>query len=319
MIGMLATLTVAALAAGTTHTDTTFAVKAGTRLELNQFSGSIAVQTWSKNAVRVSAQHGSRVEIQMGGTWPTLTIQSVHWRGIPSTVEYQLTVPKWMALSLSGVNTDVSVEDSGGEIHIETVQGEVTVSGGSKVVQASSVDGEVHVVGASGRIECSSVSGAVHVERSSGPVAASSVNGEITLDGLDSDDVEASTVNGTVSYEGAIRKDGSYRFSTHNGDVSVGIPEGANATVSVATFSGEFGSDVPIQIRETRRGKRFNFTLGDGSARIELESFQGSIRLHRPGNPEVRTRVEQKMKETIKEKEKTKTKDKSSGEGEGER
>jgi hypothetical protein len=31
-----------------------------------------------------------------------------------------------------------------------------------------------------------------------------------------------------------------------------------------------------------RRGKRFDFTLGSGGAAIDLESFQGTIRLARP-------------------------------------
>jgi len=320
MIGMLATLTIAALAGGATHTDTTFAVKPGTRLEVDQFAGSIAVETWSKNAVHVVADHGSRVEIEFGGSWPSLTIEAVHQRGLPSTVDYQLTVPKWMALNLSGVNTQMSVANSGGEIQIETVQGEVTVTGGSKTIQASSVDGAVHLVDATGRIECSSVNGAVEIERSSGPVVASSVNGQIVLRSIDSDDVDGSTVNGTVSYEGAIKDGGSYRFSSHNGEVSIAVPERANATVSVATYSGDFTSDFSVPLTESRHGKRFNFTLGGGGAHIELESFQGGIRLRRPGNPGgrdgVEYRYEQKTKEKSKESTKTKTKAKNSGEGE---
>jgi len=318
MIGILATLTVAALA-GATQTDTTFAVKAGTRLEVNQFAGSIAVETWTKNAVHVVADHSSRVEIEFGGSWPSLTIDAVHMRGLPSTVNYQLTVPKWMALNLSGVNTEMSVDHSAGEIQIETVQGEVTVTGGSKTIQASSVDGAVHLVDATGRIECSSVNGAVEIERSSGPIVASSVNGEIVLRGIDSDDVEGSTVNGTVSYDGAIKDGGSYRFSSHNGAVSIAVPERASATVSVATYGGDFNSDFPVPLTETR-GKRFNFTLGSGGARIELESFQGGIHLRRPGNPDGRSdveyRYEEKTKEKTKETTKTKTKVKNSGEGE---
>ena len=287
MIGTLAALTVAVMAG--THTDTTVTVKPGTRLELNNFGGMIAVTTWSRNAVRISAEHSSRTEITIETSDPTLEIQASHRRGIPTSVDYQLTVPKWMALELSGVSTDMSIENSEGEISVESVQGEVSVTGGTKKVTANSVEGEVRIMGASGRIECSSVNGAVHIVRSTGPVIASSVNGEIVLDRIDSDDVEASTVNGTVTYEGLIKNGGSYRFSTHNGDVDVTVPERVNATVSVATFSGEFSSGFPIQLSETKHGRRFNFTLGNGGARIELESFQGGIRLRRPGTAETKT------------------------------
>ncbi|MGH7730741.1 MAG: DUF4097 family beta strand repeat-containing protein [Candidatus Eiseniibacteriota bacterium] len=284
MIGTLAALTVAVLATGT-QTDTTLAVKPGTRLELSNFGGMIAVSTWSKNALRVQAEHSSRTVVEIEASGPSLEVRAHHRRNIPTSVDYRLTVPTWMALELSGVNTDISVENSAGEVKVETVHGEISVIGGSKSVVANSVEGEVRIQRASGRIECGSVNGSVHVEGTTGPVIASSVNGEILMDRVDSDDVEATTVNGTVNYVGAVKNEGSYRFSTHNGDVTVTVPEGADATVSVATFSGDFSSSFPIPFKETKRGHRFTFTLGNGSARIELESFQGEIRLRRPGDP----------------------------------
>jgi DUF4097 and DUF4098 domain-containing protein YvlB len=315
MIGTMAVLTAAVLAAANpTGTDTTVTVRPGTRLELSNFGGTIAVRTWAKNSVRVVAEHSSRVEIEIEASGPTLEFRAVHRRGIPTSVDYQLTVPKWMGLALSGVNTDISVENSEGEIKVESVQGEVSVTGGTKSITANSVEGEVHIIGASGKIECSSVNGGVLVKGSTGPVLASSVNGEIVLDGIESNDVDASTVNGTVSYDGAIKDDGSYRFSTHNGDVTVAVSERANATVSIATFSGDFSSEFPIQLNETRHGKRFNFTLGNGGARIELESFQGGIRLRRPGSREAKGHETYPYKYP-KHKDATKSKHKNSSEG----
>lgn len=60
------------------------------------------------------------------------------------------------------------------------------------------------------------------------------------------------------------------------------IPDRANVTVSVASFEGEFDASFPVQITEQRK-RRFSFTIGSGSARMELESFDGDIRLRRPG------------------------------------
>jgi hypothetical protein len=40
------------------------------------------------------------------------------------------------------------------------------------------------------------------------------------------------------------------------------MPEKTSATVSVSTFSGDFSSSFPLQLSETRRGKRFSFTIG---------------------------------------------------------
>ena len=116
----------------------------------------------------------------------------------------------------------------------------------------------------------------------SGELQAETVNGDVNLLRIQSDNVEANTVNGEITYDGTIRANGRYRLTTHNGGVTVVIPEGTGAQVSVSTFQGDFESAFPVTLTE-RRGKRFNFTIGDGSARVELESFGGTIRLVRPG------------------------------------
>ena len=64
--------------------------------------------------------------IEIETTGPTLEVQSRHWRGIPGSVDYTLTVPTWMPLELSGVNTDMSVENSAAEVKVESAGGAET-------------------------------------------------------------------------------------------------------------------------------------------------------------------------------------------------
>jgi DUF4097 and DUF4098 domain-containing protein YvlB len=304
MITTMAVLTAATLLAAT-HTDTTFAVRPGARLEINNFGGDITVQTWTKNSVRIVADHSSRTVIEVDGEDPILQVHSANRHGIPTTVDYQLTVPRWMGLNLSGVNTDIQITGTEGSVEASSVQGDVEVSGPARSVKATSVEGDARVSGARGKVECSSVNADVSVDHVSGEVDASSVNGEVRLDHIESSDVEASTINGTVSFDGLIREGGSYRFSSHEGRVSVAIPEKTNASVSVSTFAGAFRSAFPIPLSQTKHGRTFNFTLGNGSAQIELESFQGSIELHRPGSTASDYRYQYDVRH------KSKTKDKS--------
>ena len=88
-------------------------------------------------------------------------------------------------------------------------------------------------------------------------------------------------MNGDVRFEGPTAERGTYRVTTHNGDIRVSLGAQANATVFVRTFGGDFSSDFPVTLPDgmgSRDGnKRFNFTLGAGSARVELQSFQGDI------------------------------------------
>jgi DUF4097 and DUF4098 domain-containing protein YvlB len=124
----------------------------------------------------------------------------------------------------------------------------------------------------------------VSVRDVDGDVSVEAVNGDVVLDGVQGRVIEASTVNGDVNFLGPIVKSGRYRFASHAGDLTVVIPSEVNATISVATFNGDFNSTFPIKLSETGRGKNFNFVLGNGSAEIDLETFEGEINLRRGGD-----------------------------------
>lgn len=279
MLTTLATLATFALAQ---QTDTTVPVRTGARLEVSNFGGEIAVKTWTRSAVRVVADHSSRDRIQVDATDQVVRVKSEGGRRGPSQVDYVITVPGWMALSLSGVYTDIKVDGAQNEVRAETVQGEVTVLGGSGNVSLKSVQGSVTLEKARGRIDLSSVNEEIRATDVAGDIAAETVNGDINLTQIESANAEANTVNGEIVYDGTIKDGGRYRFSTHDGDLRVSVPEKANVSVTVSTFDGDFSACFPVQLN--RKSKhRFDLTIGSGSARLELESFNGDIHLCRPG------------------------------------
>ena len=279
---MLAILAVASLALAQ-QTDTTLPVRQGARLDVENFGGEIVVRTWTQDRVRIQATHSSRDWIEVSASPSAVRVEAESRRGMPHLVEYQITVPVWMPLQLSGVSTDVRVEGSRAAIHVETVEGHVTVVGGADEVSAESVEGDVVVSGVRGRVNAHSVDGAVHLDDIVGDITAESVDGNITIQGSQSSNVDASTVDGDIYYVGTIRDGGRYDLATHDGGVTISMPEGVNATVTIATFDGEFDSSFPIPLQRTEPGRRFTFTLGSGSARVQLETFDGQILLRRPG------------------------------------
>lgn len=241
------------------------------------------MKTWARNAVRVEADPSSRTQVEITTAGSAVTVRTEERRGPPSAVDLRLTVPAWMELDLSGVYTDVTVAGTRGPIAVETVQGEVTVTGGEGLLSLRSVQGSVRLTGGKGRIDVHSVNEDVRVSATSGEIVAETVNGEIVLERVNATSLEASTVNGDVGYDGPLRNGGHYTLSSHNGDVTLAVAEGASASVAVSTFNGGFESAFPVTPRETRKGKRFSFTLGSGSAQVSLESFQGTVQLVRPG------------------------------------
>ena len=264
--------------------DTTVPARQGQRLVVDSYGGEIAVKTWGRNAVRVEAEPPSRTMVEVSSSGDVVSVRSQGRRGPPATVDYTITVPTWMGLDLSGVYSDVKVDGVRAPITVETVQGEVDVAGGEGTVSLRSVQGSVKLRGARGRIDVHSVNDEVRVSDASGEITAETVNGDVVLEGVDATSLDATTVNGDLGYDGPIRSGGRYVLSTHNGDITLAAAENASATVMVSTFSGDFESDFPVPLKETRKGRRFSFTLGGGSAQVSLESFQGTIHLVRPGH-----------------------------------
>jgi hypothetical protein len=270
------------------RTDTSVAVARGQRLEVNAYGGDIKVNAWDRNTVRVESNGTAPDRIQISSSATAVSVRTQGRHGPPSDVDLRITVPAWMALNLAGVHTSVTVQGCQAPVSVETVEGEVRVNGGNGLVSLRSVQGSVTLAGAKGRISVNSVNEDVQVTKSSGDITAETVNGEITLDLVDATTVDANTVNGDINYNGPVRNGGRYAFSTHNGDVTLTVAEGTNASVAVSTFNGEFESEFPVPLSGTRKGKGFNFILGNGSAQVTLESFQGTIQLIRPGGDKQR-------------------------------
>lgn len=279
---LLAVLASALAPTAQAQTDTTVDVTRGVRLKMNNFGGSITVHTWARNAVRVQADHSERDRIELDLSSSTLTIRGGSRRMAPRSFDYELTVPAWMALELSGVSTDITVEGTQGEVSAESVEGAVSIRGGTGFVSAQSVDGDVTIEGAQGRIEANTVDGQIHITNVTGEIYAATVDGDVLLERIESANVEAQTVDGNLDYQGAIKDGGHYHLASHSGDVTLRISDRISATVSVSTFSGEFESDFPVQLTGTKK-RRFTFTLGGGSARVDLESFDGTTALRRAG------------------------------------
>lgn len=281
---MLLSLATAAVAlAAAFATDTTITVGPGTRLSLRNHGGSIQVTAWDREAVRVRAEHGRRDRVRIGRRGGVLSIASVAERRAPGRVDYRLTVPRGMPVSLNGTNASAVVRGLKGDLSVLTVNGEIAVQGGSGAVSLTSVQGPITVRGARGRLQVNSVNGEIRMLEVAGSIQAETVNGPIELSRVVSDYVNASTVNGSLCYDGTIADGGHYRFASHNGDIAVGLPAGVDAMVRLATYGGRIRSDFPIKLDKGKLGKLYRLQLGKGKADLELESFQGSLRLLKPG------------------------------------
>jgi hypothetical protein len=264
------------------QTDTVIALDGATGLDIENSGGRISVTTWDRPEIRIRADHSRRAVIEIRRRRSgVISLEAETGRGgFASIVDYDLTVPASLNLTFEGWSTDVTIEGSSGEIDVETFEGDITIVGGSGSITAETMSGEIRIEGADGVIEANSVAEDIRVSNSSGEVYVETVGGSIILEGLSATVVEAGSVGGRVSFEGTVVDGGEYFFISHGGTVSITIPEASNASVTVASIHGNISSDFP-GTPDLERGARNRFTIGNGGANIEVETFGGRIVLRR--------------------------------------
>jgi DUF4097 and DUF4098 domain-containing protein YvlB len=279
-------------------TDKTVPVTRGSRLSVVNDAGEVVIKSWNQDSLRVQARHSSHVAVDIQTANNIVSVKKKA-SGPSMTVDYEISAPAWMPIRVTGQFAYIGIEGVQSEVYAETVHGDIVVKGGSGFVTAKSIQGEIIVEDAKGKISAIAVNEGVRITGATGEIVVDSTNGDITMTKVDAKSVDVGSVNGNIRFEGTMANAGQYRFATHNGNITMVLPESTNATFSVRTYNGDFSSNLQTKaVGEIRRGRRATYTLGDGGAEVELESFSGSIRLRRPGTvAPARTKEKDKERE----------------------
>ena len=274
-----------------TRIDTTVRLDRGGAVDLSLISGKIRVTGWDRQDVKVSATiDRGTLRFDANSSRVTLSVDESednrgHGRHNVGDARYEVSVPRGSRLILEAVSGDVTASGSQGEIEATSVSGDVDVSGGVGEVSVESVSGSVHAAQINGNLRAESVSGDARVETVTGNLEATSVSGNIRLIEVKSKDVRSETVSGNITYTGSIDPGGKYSFDAHSGTIRLTIPPGAGAHFSVETFSGDISApDFPVTVHRGRREGRMEFTIGDGRARVDAQTFSGSIVINSSGS-----------------------------------
>jgi len=280
VIALLAlALSAAALPPGTLAAapgDSVVPVRQGERLEIRGLVGEVRVRGWSRDAIQVTASDGGSATRVVRARSAVVRLWPVE-QGTAALGRYEIAVPAWMSVDVQSGAADVSVAGVDAAVAVEVMRGDLDVRGGRGVITLHTVEGSVLVQDARGRIEAKSIAGNVRVLGADGDVTAGTLGGMLVLERIDSRNVAATSMNGAIRFDGVIHDDGRYRLASNDGMVTATVPAPLNATIAVARFRGRFVSQIPGVQPPGDAGRRFNLVAGNGSARLELESFTGTI------------------------------------------
>ena len=266
-----------ALAFGEPARDTTFVIPAGARISIVLREGDVHVTGIGGREARILMDGEARGAYVVGGGGEI----RVTPRDRRSDGNLSVWLPEDVHLTVVGREGNITVDGlARGEVQASTADGDVEISGAARA-DVSALDGDVRLAN-TGPASVNVADGDVWIDRAAGEVTVHGVDADIVVTNADVRALSLMAVDGDLWYDGAVYEDGSYSFSTHDGDVTFALPEGAGARISVSTFDGELIPSFPVQFRGGRlRGGEF--MVGDGSAAVTLRSFDGDILLIRPG------------------------------------
>ncbi len=217
--------------------------------------------------------------------------------GLEAHADLVVSVPRGQKLSLYLAAGDVTVTNVDGVLRVDTGAGAVNTRGtrGELVVDTGS--GQVNVGGATGPVSVDTGSGDVNVagvrgdrlvvDTGSGGIRARDLSvatlscdtgsGAVELADVSARRIAVDTGSGSVEIALTAPCE-EIVVDTGSGDVTVRVPRGFGAEVAFDSGSGDFRTDLPVTIQRRERGT-FRGRVGEGGARVAVETGSGSLRL----------------------------------------
>ncbi len=235
--------------------------------------------------------------------------------GLEVWADVTLRVPRGKRVTILhavGANTATEVE---GDIAFDLNHGDVTASEVQGKIDVDTGNGTVALAHVKGPVQVDTGNGHVELEEIDGEIAIDTGNGGVTIVGCSSDEIDIDTGNGGVQVQEIdcrqlridtgsgrvrareIRADdvnidtgsgsvdlsldrmggGRFRVDTGSGSIDLTLPLDASAEITADTGAGSITTDLGADRVRLSSGDRASFRIGDGEARVVLDTGSGSI------------------------------------------
>jgi hypothetical protein len=292
--------------------DRTFTVSGPVQLELENGSGDSRVTVGSPGEVRVHAEF--RVH-----TWPwenpdrtlkdlvanppfsqedgLIRIGHSGWDMNNFSAEYFVTVPPDTQmrgvvgsgnLDVSGIagpanftvgSGNISATAILNETHAIVGSGNVAFTDARGRIDVTAGSGNVVVRGAQDEVRARTGSGNIRIEQPSANVEAEAGSGNIELWSATAD-IRLHTGSGEINVNGNPAPSSYWDIRAGSGDVQLHVPSSASFRFYARSSSGDINVTAPSVAEGTPGRHDFQARIGDGKARVEIETSSGSISLH---------------------------------------
>ena len=196
----------------------------------------------------------------------------------------ELRVPRNARVWIKTGSADIDVHGVTGGLDLNIVGGSITVNAKPRELIAESMDGSVTFSGFADYAKLKTATGDIVMRAAGEDLTLTTVSGSIqATNGTGTiQRMRFESVTGPITYAGDITRGADLRFDTHSGAVELRLSPKADVEIDAASVTGSienrWNSGRAIVGREGR-GMELGTSSGTGSARVQVRSFKGNVRL----------------------------------------
>ncbi|MEZ5461297.1 DUF4097 domain-containing protein [Dokdonella sp.] len=268
-------------------------VDATARVDISNVRGAVTVSAWDQSRVEITGTlgEGSKgLEITGGGSRLSIKVKGpeddswFNWgRSRMQDTILNIRVPTNAELRIDTVSAEITVTGTAGQLlEADSVSGKVRVDSTARELEIGTVSGSVDLSGRGDRVQVETVSGDIEMRANHNRLKFETVSGNITAATGEYTEFTGSSVSGDISVRGKPMGDARINADTMSGDVRLDMPAELSARIDAETFSGRIRSDFgTVKEPEHGPGRSLEATIGDGKARMTIETFSGDITIRR--------------------------------------
>jgi DUF4097 and DUF4098 domain-containing protein YvlB len=250
-----------------------FTVQGKPVVTVQNATGRIQVRAWDKQEVMIVGQRGStnvEVDTEQVGNRIEIATRVLSENANPDALrtDYDISVPAESELQVRSDSGNVTVDSVHGDMSFDTVAADLALQ---------DVEGYLVVKSIGGSTVCT---------RCSGRLDGTSISGNFKLLQPTMDNVRVQTSSGNILFDGSFMNRGIYVLKNYSGTIEVRFSSTDSFDVRATSLYGNVINQAPVvpdrhNMPAPRNGlaKSLFGTMNDGRAKVELSSFNGTIKI----------------------------------------
>ncbi len=256
-------------------------------VEVSNVAGTVRVEGWDRDQVRVTGELGrgaERLEFRTDDRHTLVKVVYPKSSRSSGGTDLVIRMPVASRLSVNAVSADIDVTGVEGAQRLQSVSGNIDTETRGEDVRIETVSGDLTLRGHGDQalVSVTTVSGDVDMRDLTGEVNVQSVTGDVDLESRELERLRIRTTNGDVEARAGMAERGTIEMEAINGDLRLDILGLVDAEFDIETFNGSIRNDFgpePRRKSQYQPGTTLRFTEGDGNGRVRIKTLNGGITL----------------------------------------